>query len=77
MIETDYIKRKIEYLKYTTTTYTAALIVILWKIYTEPYFFNNLGLGENEFLIGIAFVFMCLAIISSIQWHQQIEKLNN
>jgi hypothetical protein len=77
MIETDYIKRRIEYLKYTTTTYTGALIVMLWKIYSEPNSLIYLDKIEKGFLIGIAFVFFLLVAIGTYQWYQQVEELNN
>ncbi len=76
MNETDYIKRKIEYLKYTTTTFFGLFIVMLWKTLSQPYILTDLGTAiRNGVLIVIAFLFFVIAVAGNILWHNEVEKL--
>ncbi len=76
MIETDYIKRRIEYLKYTTTTFFALFIVVLGRILLQPYILTDLGTAiENGVSLVIAFLFFALAVVGNILWHNEIDKL--
>ncbi len=73
MNETDYIIRKIEYLKYTTTTFFGVFIVMLWKTLSQPYILTDVI--ANGVLIVITFLFFVIAVVGNILWHNEVEKL--